>query len=190
MAELRGRGWKDGGVCQAKSTSAPMTCLRLCAPVQRLELWLCKAQGAEREVWLRHGYAFSLGSPCFAKKVVLQQWQWEGANTVVLLSFSVFPGCFLMHLCCDGASDMDVVDPFPVHALWFVLGAAHAGAGSCRARAAARYIGANGALVWALLQPQLLSRVMHRVAGMWEPRPPSLLAGLVEIRSFSERSCG
>lgn len=97
MGELRGRGWKDGGVCQAKSTSAPMTRLRPCAPVQRLELCLCKAQGAVREVWLRHGYTFSLGSPCFAEKVVLQQWQWGRATGVVLRSFSVFPGCFLMH---------------------------------------------------------------------------------------------
>lgn len=85
---------------------------------------------------------------------------------------------------------MDGVNPFPMHALWLVLGAAHAGTGSCRARAAARYIRANGALVWAPLQPQLLSRVMHRVAGMWEPCPLSLLVGLVEIRSFSERRCG
>lgn len=74
-------------------------------------------------------------------------------------------------------------------ALWSVLGAARAGTGSCRARAAARYIGAKGALVWAPLQPQLLSWVAHRVAGMREPRPLSLLAGLVKIRSFSERSC-
>lgn len=37
VAELRGQGWKDGGVCQAKSTSAPMTRLRPCAPAQRLE---------------------------------------------------------------------------------------------------------------------------------------------------------
>lgn len=68
MGELRGRDWKDGGVCQAKSTSAPMTRLRPCAPVQRLEPCLCKARGAGREVWLRHGYTFSLGSPVLQRK--------------------------------------------------------------------------------------------------------------------------
>lgn len=50
-----------------------------------------------------------------------------------------------------------------------------------------RSIQARGALVWSLLQPQVLSRVTHSVAGTWEPRPLSLLVGLVEIKSFSER---
>lgn len=53
-----------------------------------------------------------------------------------------------------------------------------------------RSIQARGALVWSLLQPQLLSEIIHGVAGMWEPRPPRLLVGLVEIKSFSERTCG
>lgn len=83
---------------------------------------------------------------------------------------------------------MGVEDPFPTPALWLVLGTAPAGTGSCRARAAARSIGASGALVWALLQPQLLSRVTHRVAGMWEPHPPDLLVGLVEMRSFLRKA--
>lgn len=55
---------------------------------------------------------------------------------------------------------------------------------------AVRSIQARGALVWSLLQPQLLSEITHGVAGMWEPRPPRLLVGLVEIKSFSERTCG
>lgn len=92
--------------------------------------------------------------------------------------------------CCDGASDMDVVDPYPMGVLLLVLGSAHLGTGSYRARAVARHMRANGALVQAQLHPQSRCRVTYRVAGMWEPRPPSLLVGLVEIRSFSERSCG
>lgn len=52
---------------------------------------------------------------------------------------------------------------------------------------AVRSMQARGALVWALQQPQLLTQVTHSVAGTWEPRPPSLLVGLVEIKSFSER---
>lgn len=48
MAELHGQGWKEGGVCQAKSTSAPMTRLRPCSPAQRLEPpqgWGCWERG-------------------------------------------------------------------------------------------------------------------------------------------------
>lgn len=107
---------------------------------------------------------------------------------MVLLSLSVSPGGFLMHL--SAVMEIRMWWILSPCTLWLVLGAAHAGTGSCRARTAARYIKADGALVWAPLQAQLLFLVMHRVAGMWEPRPLTLLVGLVEIRSFSERSCG
>lgn len=51
---------------------------------------------------------------------------------------------------------------------------------------AVRSIQDRGALVWSLLQPQLLS-CTHSIAGTWEPHPPGLLVGLVEIKSSSER---
>lgn len=108
-------------------------------------------------------------------RVVLQQWPQGRATGMVLLDFSVFLGCFLMLL-----SVME-------HLAWMwqilspdVLSGWYTGSSS-EIHASQRCLGLGPA------QPQLLTQVTHSVAGTWEPRPPSLLVGLVEIKSFSER---
>lgn len=80
-------------------------------------------------------------------------------------------------LCCDGALDVDVMDPF------HMVGARLAPGGSCRARAAAGHIRDIGFLICAMLQPQSLSQAVHRAADTWELHPPSPL-----VRSVAEVS--
>jgi len=101
-----------------------MTRLRPCAPVQRLEPGLCKAQGAGKEVWQRRWLCFLFGKALLCREsgspaVAMRKSNWSGSELLCLPWV-----CSGAPLCCDGASDMDVVSPFPMCALWLVLGAA------------------------------------------------------------------